>query len=67
MTNDEGDDTDDDLTLADLLKKSSMSTAQEDTSLPDGELLPSHPKKPMVTARKHKATIFIVDDDEQSR
>jgi hypothetical protein len=61
---DEDDDTDDDLTLADFLKKSSMTTSQEDTNLPGGELLPSHPKKPRVTARKRKAIISAVNNDE---
>jgi hypothetical protein len=37
-------DIDDDLTMVDFLKKASMSTAQEDTSLPGGELLPNHPR-----------------------
>jgi hypothetical protein len=67
VIDDEGDDTDDDLTLVDFLKKSSMSIAQEDTSLPGGELLPIHPKKPRVTALKRKATIFAIDDDDNEQ
>jgi hypothetical protein len=46
----EDDDTDDDLTLADLQKNSSTSTSQDDMTLPGGGLLPSNPKGLRVTA-----------------
>lgn len=67
MTDDEGDDTDDDLTLRDHLKKSSTSTIQEDASPPDGELLSSYPKKTRVGTWKRRSTIFAVDDDDNER
>jgi hypothetical protein len=50
LTDEEGDDTDDDIPLADLLKKPSMTTSQKSTDLTGGDLLPSHTKKSRVFA-----------------
>jgi hypothetical protein len=55
---DEGDKTDDDRTLAEVIKGKSMKTSQEGASSPGGDLLSSHPKKPQVTTRKHRASTF---------
>jgi hypothetical protein len=67
MTDKEDDDTDDDLTLVDLVKNLGTSTFQENITLPVGGLLPSHPKGPRVTARKCKLAIIIINNDEPSR
>jgi hypothetical protein len=68
VTEEEDEDTDDDRTLVDLKTKREPSTSQEGASSPGGELFPSHPKKPRVTARKRKATTVAGgDDDEQPR
>jgi hypothetical protein len=44
LTDEEGYDTDDDIPLAELLKKLGMSTPQKSTILTGGDILPSHPK-----------------------
>jgi hypothetical protein len=69
VTDEEDDGTDDERTLVDLKRKRGTSTTQEGASCPSGELLPSLPKKPRVTARKRKAVIPIDgdDNDEQPR
>ncbi|RLM58638.1 hypothetical protein C2845_PM18G06060 [Panicum miliaceum] len=60
-------DTDGDLTLADRQKMSNKDTAQAVSNIPGGGSLPSHPRKPRVTTRKHRATLISIDDDEESR
>jgi hypothetical protein len=52
----EGDETDDDRTLAEVIKGNSMKTSKEGASSPSGDLLPSHPKKPRVTTRKRRVS-----------
>lgn len=65
VTDEEDDEINYDVTLADLLRKKGTSTAQEVASLLGGDLLPNHPKGPRITAQKCKATIFLVDDDDE--
>jgi hypothetical protein len=67
LTDEQGDDTDDDIPLAYLLRKPSTTTSKKNTDLSGGDLLPSHPKKSKVFTQKRKATVISVDDDEPSR
>jgi hypothetical protein len=48
---DEGDESDSERTLAEVIKGKSRKTSHECASSPSGDLLPSNPKKPRVTAR----------------
>jgi hypothetical protein len=67
LTDEEGDNTDDDISLADLLEKPIMTTYKKGTNLTGGELLPDHPKKSRVFAQKRKASVMFIGDDEPSR
>jgi hypothetical protein len=67
LTDEEGDNTDDDIPLADFLKKPSTTTSQKSADLTGGKLLPGHPKQSRVFAQKHKATVISIHDDEPSR
>jgi hypothetical protein len=62
----EGDETDDDRTLAEVIKGNSMKTSKEGASSPSGDLLPSHPKKPRVTTRKHRESASLGGNDEET-
>jgi hypothetical protein len=59
--------TDDDKTLAEVIKGDKMKTSQEVASSPNGVLLPSHPKKSRVTARKRRASTLLGGDEETPR
>jgi hypothetical protein len=62
----EGDETDSDCTLAEVVKGKSKKASQEGASSPGGDLLLSHPTKSRVTARKHKASALLGGDDEET-
>jgi hypothetical protein len=67
LTDEESDDTNDDILQVDLLKKPGTTTPQKNRDLTGDDFLPNHPKRPRVVAQKCKATVISVDDDEPSR
>jgi hypothetical protein len=62
----DGDEIDSNRTLAEVIKSKSMKTSQEGASSPGGNLLPSHPKKPRITARKRRPSALPGGDDEET-
>jgi hypothetical protein len=52
----EGDETDDDCTLFEMIKGKSMKTSQEGASFPGGDLLPNHPMGPRAATRKRRTS-----------
>jgi hypothetical protein len=62
----ESDETNSDCILAEVIKDKSMKTSHKGVSPPGGDLLPSHPKKPRVTAQKCRASALPGGDDEET-
>jgi hypothetical protein len=62
--NDKG--TDDDCTLADVMKGKKAKTSQEGQSSLGGDSLPSHPKGPRDAIRKHKSSAALGDDEDET-
>jgi hypothetical protein len=58
--------TNDDRTLAEVMKSKKAKTSQEDTNSPGGDLLPNHPKKLRATARKRKASASLGRDEDET-
>jgi hypothetical protein len=62
----EGDETNSERTVADVIKSQTMKASQEGASSPGGDLLLGHPKKPRVTARKCRESASPGGDDEET-
>jgi hypothetical protein len=55
ISGEEDEGTDDDRTLAEVIKGKRKRTSQEGMSSSGGDLLPNHPKKPRVASQKRRA------------
>jgi hypothetical protein len=52
----DGDETDDDRPLSEVIRGKSMRTSQDSASSPGGAFLPDHPKGPKAATRKRRAS-----------
>jgi hypothetical protein len=68
VSEEEEEGTDNDCTLAEVIRSKKTSATQEGASSPGGDLFPSHPKEARVAARKRKTSASPrVNDDGTPR
>jgi hypothetical protein len=61
----EGDETDDDRPLFEVIKGKSMKTSHEGASPPGGAFLPNHPKGPRATTQKRRANASLDSAEDE--